>query len=145
MSPVLRNLVNQASGIQQIGFDQVRRANAFLTSAFGAGAYGQSAPLASTSSLNPVTANSIAAAFQGFSDENFLDVLVYVTAVKIQAAGVASAVGTVPTDGFALNALVTANWGGAPGITNAQQVTALNQYGALLQAGANLAGITNPF
>ena len=149
MSPVLSNLVTQASSIQQLGLDQSQRALAFLLSALSNSIYGQTPVVSASSSLNPVTANSIAAAFQGLTQEQYLDVLIYVIASTIQrlnslpAGPVTSS--QISTNGFTLNALVNANWGGAPGITDAQQVEALIRYGTLLQAGANLNGITNPF
>jgi len=151
MSPVLSNLVTQANSIQQLGVDQTKRAAAFLLSALGNSLYGQTPVLAATTSLNPVTAQSIAAAFQGFNEEQYFDVLIYTIVTTVQRLNsLPSGSGPVSssqlsTNGFTLNALVNANWGGAPGITNAQQVDALIKYGTLLQAGANLAGITNPF
>ena len=148
MSPVLQSLVTQANSIQTLGLDQAKRAAAFLTSALGNSVYGQTPVVAQTSSLNPVTAQSIAAAFQGLTDEQYLDILTLTIITTIQRLNSVTGPvtsGQLSTNGFTLNALVSANWGGAPGITNAQQVDALLKYGTLIQAGANLAGLTNPF
>jgi len=147
MSPILQNLVTQANSIQQLGFDQSRRAAAFLLSALGNSLYGQTPVLSCSTSLNPVNAQAIAAAFQGFNDEQYLDVLIYTIVTTVQrlnslpsGSGPVSS-GQLSTNGFTLNTLVNANWGSAPGITNAQQVEALIKYGQLLQAGADLRGI----
>jgi hypothetical protein len=150
MSPVLSNLVTQANSIQQLGTDQSQRALAFLLSALSNSIYGQTPVVASLTSLNPVVANSIAAAFQGMTQEQFLDIYIYTIVATIQRLNSLPGPGPVTgsqlsTNGFTLNALISANWGGAPGITDAQQVEALTRYGTLLQAGANLNGITNPF
>jgi hypothetical protein len=148
MSPVLQKLVAQASSIQTLGNDQSTRLAAFLVSAMGNTIYAQTGFVAQPSALNPVTAQAISAAFQGFNQENFLDVLTLTiinTAITLNTPTGGITASQLSSNGPAMNALVNANWGGAPGITDAEQVLNLYRYGTLIQAGANLNGITNPF
>jgi hypothetical protein len=110
--------------------------------------YGQTPVVAQPSALNPVTAQAISSAFQGFTEEQYLDVLTYVilsTAIRLNSPTGGITAAQLSTNGFTVNALVNANWGGAPGVTDAEQVLNLLRYGTLIQAGANLNGITNPF
>jgi hypothetical protein len=148
MSPVLQNLVTQASSIQQLGYDQARRLAAFLMSSMGNSIYGQTPVTAQPSALNPVNAQAISAAFQGFNEEQYLDVLTLTiinTAIRLNSPTGGITAAQLSTNGFTVNALVNANWGGAPGIFDSEQVINLLRYGTLIQAGANLNGITNPF
>jgi hypothetical protein len=95
-----------------------------------------------------VTAQAISNAFQGFNEEQYLDVLAYTmitTAIRLNSPTGGITGSQLSTNGFTMNAVVNANWGGAPGITDAEQVLNLLRYGTLIQAGANLNGITNPF
>lgn len=148
MSPVLQSLVVQANSIQQLGWDQSKRLAAFLLSSMGNSIYGQTPVTAQPSALNPVNAAAIAAAFQGFNEEQYLDVLTLTiasTAIRLNSPTGGITAAQLSTNGFALNAVVNANWGGAPGITDADQVLKLHWYGTLIQAGANLNGLTNAF
>lgn len=138
MSPTLAALVTQASSIQRMGADNVRRANAFLISSLGSGIYGQTPSLASPLSPSASLAQTVAAAFQGLTEEQYFDILTYTIAVSANSHLVPGPISSIPTDGFALNNLVNTYWGNPNGIVDAQQVDALIKFGTLLQAGANL-------
>ena len=143
MSPVLQTLITNAASIQRQNLDPTRRMLAWLLTAYGAGALGQSPVLGSASTQTASIAQATAAKFQGFTPENFLDVLTYTVAQKLNTNGVSGivAAGVVPTDGFALNSLVNTSWGGPNGVVDADVVNNLLWYGALIQAGANLTNI----
>ncbi len=137
MSPLLSTQVTNQSSIQRLGTDQVRRTLAFLLTAYGAGAYGQSPVLSSPDTKVVANAKTIVSKFQGFNAEQFLDAQTYLAAVGVKAFLSTG----LQTDGFALNDLVNTYWGGSAGIVDAQDVDALLMYGVMLQQGFNFQNI----
>ena len=120
--------------------DELKRALAFLLTAYGAGVYGNPNVLGSASTSKADVAKSVAAQFQGFNQENFMDVLVYQTALAVKANVVIGPgfPAAPPSTGFDLNSLVNGYWGNPAGVVDAQDVEALLKYGALIQLGCDL-------